>query len=64
MTQFSEKPQAKKGWINGGFFVFKKIFEYLDNSNVMLETKPIKKLLKENYYSIQTLGILAMYGYS
>ena len=24
VTQFSEKPQAKKGWINGGFFVFKK----------------------------------------
>ena len=47
VTQFSEKPQAKKGWINGGFFVFKKkIFEYLDNSNVMLETKPIKKLVK------------------
>lgn len=47
VKKFSEKTQTKKGWINGGFFVFSnKIFNYLDNSNVMLETKPIQKLVK------------------
>ena len=45
VNSFEEKPQAKKGWINGGFFVFsKKIFSYL-NGNKMLEREPIKKLV-------------------
>ncbi len=49
---FAEKPQATNGWINGGFFVFdQKIFNFLDNSNVMLETKPMQKLLKKNELS-------------
>ena len=49
VKKFSEKPQARKGWINGGFFIFKgKIFNYLDKSNVMLETKPIEKLVKNS----------------
>ena len=49
---FAEKPQATNGWINGGFFVFdKKIFNILDNSNVMLEAKPMQKLLKKNQLS-------------
>ena len=26
VTQFKEKPQMDKGWINGGFFVFEKKF--------------------------------------
>tara|TARA_A100001015_G_scaffold297870_1_gene379882 strand:+ start:3105 stop:3803 length:699 start_codon:yes stop_codon:yes gene_type:complete len=49
---FAEKPQATNGWINGGFFIFdKKIFNFFDNSNVMLETKPMMKLLKKNELS-------------
>lgn len=42
---FLEKQQTSKGWINGGFFVFKKnIFEYLNNYS-MLEKEPINKLV-------------------
>ena len=49
VVEFAEKPQATNGWINGGFFVFdQKIFNFIDNSNVMLETKPMQKLLKKN----------------
>ena len=49
VLEFAEKPQAKNGWINGGFFVFdQKIFNFIDDSNVMLETKPMQKLLKKN----------------
>ena len=52
VTGFAEKPQATNGWINGGFFVFdKKIFNFLDNSNVMLERKPMQKLLKKKELS-------------
>ena len=47
ITNFKEKPQLQKGWINGGFFVVnKKIFDFLDNKNVMLERDPMNKLIK------------------
>lgn len=47
LTNFKEKPQLQKGWINGGFFVVnKKFFNYLDNKNVMLEREPMNKLIK------------------
>ncbi len=45
---FKEKPQATRGWINGGFFVFnKKIFRILNKKNVMLEREPMNKLVKK-----------------
>tara|TARA_B110000240_G_C13325502_1_gene378974 strand:- start:10 stop:747 length:738 start_codon:yes stop_codon:yes gene_type:complete len=48
IQKFEEKNQLNNGWINGGFFIFKKeFFEYLNNSNVMLEREPIKKLVKK-----------------
>ena len=45
VEEFAEKPQAGKGWINGGFFVFnKKIFNYIENDSIMLEREPLEKL--------------------
>jgi len=44
---FKEKPIGDGGWINGGFFVFKKaIFKYLreDSDDIMLEEKPLLEL--------------------
>lgn len=43
---FSEKPQAMKGLVNGGFFVFNKsFFDYLDNDeSCILEKKPLEDL--------------------
>ena len=47
VEDFAEKPQAGKGWINGGFFVFKKeIFKYIENDTIMLEREPLEKLSK------------------
>ena len=47
VRNFQEKPQATKGWINGGFFVFnKKIFNILSKKNVMLEREPMNKLVR------------------
>ena len=48
VIDFEEKPQAKAGWINGGFFVLnQKIFSYIEGDNTMFEKNPMKKLLKD-----------------
>lgn len=47
VEEFAEKPQAGKGWINGGFFVFnKEIFNYIENDSIMLEREPLERLSK------------------
>ncbi len=44
VTQFKEKPQMDKGWINGGFFVFeKKFLNLIKNSKTILEKEPLEK---------------------
>jgi glucose-1-phosphate cytidylyltransferase len=45
---FEEKPQAKAGWINGGFFILNnKIFDYIKNDNTIFEREPLVTLCKE-----------------
>ena len=47
IINFNEKPQVKNDWINGGFFVFeKKIFNFLQNDQTVLEGSPLQKLTK------------------
>lgn len=49
VTSFKEKPQASKGWINAGFFVFNiEIFKFIKNDQTMLEKEPLEKLVKKN----------------
>ena len=37
-----------RGWINGGFFVFEyDIFDFIGNSDVMLEREPLINIAKE-----------------
>ena len=44
---FEEKPQATKGWINGGFFIFnQEIFDFIDGDETMLEREPLERLSK------------------
>ena len=48
VNSFKEKPQASKGWINAGFFVFnKEIFKYIKDDQTMLEREPLEKLVKK-----------------
>ncbi len=48
VLEFSEKPQAGEGWINGGFFVFEPgVFDYLKGDQVMLEREPLERLAAE-----------------
>jgi glucose-1-phosphate cytidylyltransferase len=49
VTNFSEKPKKTDIWINGGFFIFsKKIFQYLNDKNTILERKPLINLSKNS----------------
>jgi glucose-1-phosphate cytidylyltransferase len=49
VKEFSEKPQIKEGFINGGFFVFnKKFFDYLnDDDSCVLEGEPLEHLASD-----------------
>lgn len=45
VQEFSEKPQAEAGWINGGFFVFEAgVFDYLRDDRTILEREVLEKL--------------------
>jgi glucose-1-phosphate cytidylyltransferase len=47
VTNFKEKPQLKKGWINGGYFVVEPEFlKFIGKKNVMLERGPLTKAVK------------------
>lgn len=48
IKEFSEKPQAAEGWINGAFFVLEpKVFEYIDGDNMMWEKQPLENLARD-----------------
>lgn len=48
VIKFKEKPQVGDGWINGGYFIFeKKIFNYLADSQTILEKDPLERLTKQ-----------------
>lgn len=45
VVEFSEKPQAGEGWINGGFFVFEPaVLDYIDGDDTVLERQPLERL--------------------
>ena len=48
VSEFEEKPQLQKGWINGGFFVFQpEIFSYINGDETMLEREPLESLVEK-----------------
>jgi len=48
VVEFSEKPQAGEGWINGGFFVFEPgVFSYLKDDDTILERSPLERLASD-----------------
>jgi len=47
VRSFKEKPQASKGWINGGFFVLNsKIFDFIKNDKTVFEREPLEKMVR------------------
>jgi glucose-1-phosphate cytidylyltransferase len=48
VTTFSEKPQTRTDWINGGFFVFEPgVLEYLSGDDCVLESGPLDRLARD-----------------
>ncbi|MEZ5276856.1 MAG: glucose-1-phosphate cytidylyltransferase [Opitutaceae bacterium] len=48
VLEFSEKPQASEGWINGAFFVLQpEIFDYIEGDATQWEHEPMVRLAKE-----------------
>jgi glucose-1-phosphate cytidylyltransferase len=48
VCEFSEKPQAGEGWINGGFFVFEPaVFDYMNGDQSVLERETLDRLAAE-----------------
>lgn len=48
IIEFSEKPQAGEGWINGAFFVLEPgIFDYIDGDATQFEKEPLEELAKD-----------------
>lgn len=45
VREFTEKPQAEGGWINGGFFVFEpQVLDYIIDDTTILERDPLERL--------------------
>jgi glucose-1-phosphate cytidylyltransferase len=48
VLKFQEKPKGDSNWINGGYFVFEsEIFDYIKNSQTILEREPLEILSKK-----------------
>ena len=51
VLEFKEKPQAKAGWINGGFFVLSnEIFRYIKNDKTVFEREPLEKISSKKQF--------------
>ena len=52
MKSFKEKPQVKRGWVNGGFFVANsKFLNSIGGDKEILEKKPLEKASKNKQLS-------------
>lgn len=48
ITEFSEKPQTKEGWINGAFFVLEpEVFDYIEGDKTHWEREPLEQLARD-----------------
>jgi glucose-1-phosphate cytidylyltransferase len=48
VDEFTEKPQAGEGWINGGFFVLnRQVFDYIDGDETLWERDPMERLARD-----------------
>jgi len=48
ITEFSEKPQTREGWINGAFFVLEPgVFDYIDGDLTQWEKEPLEGLASD-----------------
>ena len=49
ITEFSEKPQTREGWINGAFFVLEPgVFDYIKDDSTQWEKEPLENLANDD----------------
>jgi glucose-1-phosphate cytidylyltransferase len=48
VSEFTEKPQAGEGWINGGFFVLdQRVLPYIAGDDTLWERAPLERLAQD-----------------
>lgn len=48
VAEFTEKPYASEGWINGAFFVLEpEVFDFIDGPDTLFEKEPLQRLARE-----------------
>ena len=48
IVEYSEKPQAREGWINGAFFVLEPgVLDYIDGDDTIWEHAPLERLARD-----------------
>jgi glucose-1-phosphate cytidylyltransferase len=48
ISEFSEKPQTREGWINGAFFVLEPgVFDYIEGDATHWEKEPLERLAQD-----------------
>ena len=48
VVEFSEKPQAGEGWINGGFFVLEpEVLDYIASEDTHFQREPLERLARD-----------------
>lgn len=48
VSEFSEKPQTKQGWINGAFFVLEpQVFDYIEGDETQWDYEPMMNLARD-----------------
>jgi glucose-1-phosphate cytidylyltransferase len=48
ISEFSEKPQTREGWINGAFFVLEPgVYDYIAGDDTQWEKEPLERLAKD-----------------
>jgi len=53
VTQFTEKPAAEAGWVNGGYFVMTpKVFGYIDGDASILEREPMERMAADGELAV------------
>lgn len=62
VMDFSEKPDTKKDWVNGGYFVLEpEIFDFIKNDKTVWEKEPMEKLARGgNLFAYKHTGFYQM----
>ena len=66
VSEFSEKPQTKQGWVNGAFFVLEpKVFDYIEGDETQWDYDPMVNLARDGQLmAYKHEDFLAVHGHT